>query len=155
MINPYISRGREVIKEVMREHMLCEEDFFGTLRHQHLVKARRTAALRLRDIGYSCTQTARLLKRNHTTILNYLDNMPEAKRKRRIFKLLTRNLTDDVHNAVLDMAKAEGVALEILISQWVSERVAHEVESKRRAECGDTSRLLKQSASSGLEKAAA
>jgi len=146
-VSPYISRGREIIREVMREHMLCADDFFGTLRHRHLVKARRTAALRLRDAGYSCTQVARMLKRNHTTVLNYYEAMPEAKRARRFNRLITRNLSEDMQIAVSAIAKAEGVSLEILISGWVSERVQYELETKHRAECGDTSRVPRQVAS--------
>jgi intein-encoded DNA endonuclease-like protein len=132
--SPFVSRGREIIKEVMREHMLCAEDFFGTLRHQHLVKARRTAARRLRDADYTCMQIARMMKRNHTTVLNYFEQLPESKRKRRLFRVLTRNLSDDVHHAVIDIAKAEGVSLEILVSQWVTERVRYELEAKSRSE---------------------
>lgn len=133
MTEQFISRGREIIKQVMREHMLGAEDFFGTLRHQHLVKARRVAARRLRDAGYSCTQTARMLKRNHTTVLNYLEILPEAKRKRRLMRLLTRHLSDQVHFAVLEIAKSEDVSLEILVSQWVTERVQYEVEARNRS----------------------
>lgn len=153
--HPFISRGREIIKDVLREHMLHADDFFGTLRHRHLVKARRAAALRLRDAGYSCTQSARMMKRNHTTVLNYLDKMPEAKRKRRLFKLLTRNLADDVHHAVVEIAKTEGVSLEVLVAQWVTERTRYEIEAKRRTEGWDTLHVPQRSEKAPLDMVAA
>lgn len=127
------ARPRMVISGVLLEMGLHPDDFFGQSRQPHLVNARRIAAQRLIELGFSPSQVARYLKRNHTTVLNYLPKLREAKRPRYSSNRLLRHLTDDVREIVLAAAKAEGVTPYVLMAQWVGERAIYEAQAKARA----------------------
>ena len=60
--------GRAIIMDVMKTRNIGSKDFFGSSRMTHLVKARRSAILRLKEAGFNSAAIARLMKRNYSTI---------------------------------------------------------------------------------------
>lgn len=126
------ARPRMVISGVLLEMGLHPDDFFGQSRQPHLVNARRLATERLIDLGFSPSQIGRYLKRNHTTILNYLPKLREAKRGRYARKIILRLLAPDAREVVKAYATAEGVTPELLVAQWINERAHFEAEAKAR-----------------------
>lgn len=124
--------GAQIIKSVLRSHRLHQDDFFGPCRMPHLVEARRDAARQLVAAGFPPTFAARLLKRNHTTVLYYLDRLPVSKALRYHGRKILRHLAPDTANVVTEFAKAEGVSVHMLMATWVVERATHEADSKAR-----------------------
>lgn len=66
-------RGREIIKAIMREHLVLPEEFFGNRKLPRLVKARRAAALRMAKAGIRVPVIARLMKRDPRTIFYHIN----------------------------------------------------------------------------------
>lgn len=128
-----VGRAKMIIAAVLKLHQVHPDDFYGTVREAYLVAARREAVVRLVEAGYSPTHIARILKRNHTTILNYLPRMREVKKSRASATRILRHLSEDARQIVIDAAKAEGVPPYVLLAQWVSERARYEAEAKARA----------------------
>ena len=113
---------------------LLTDDFFGGAREPHLVAARRDCAQRLSGAGYSAAAIGRMMKRSPTTILNYFPGMAEKKKGRYAARRLMRLVSADLCSAIRDIAKAENVSPEVLMSQWVAERATYEVEARARAQ---------------------
>ena len=117
-------RPRIVIERVIKEHHLHAEDFFSHYRDAYLVKARRTAAERLYDLGYSASQIGRFLGRDHTTVLNYLPSGKQARANRHAAKTILRHLTESERRIVTDLAASQDLAPAELMAQWVRTRIA-------------------------------
>lgn len=83
--------------------------------------------------GFSVSQISVRLKRDYSTILNYLPKFEETKKARRGRRLVTRHLTDAAHDHVMKSAKAAGIAPDVLIAQWVEQRAQFEMQRKARA----------------------
>ncbi len=71
--------GRDIIREVAREYRLRPDDITGRSRSSIFVKARIEAIHRLKAAGFNRCQTARLLNRDHTTILHHLNEKRREK----------------------------------------------------------------------------
>ena len=128
------SRGKQIISAVLLDHGLHPDDFFGYARDQHLIKARRECAERLSAAGYNASEIARMMKRNHTTILNYFPKLRDAKNGRYLKNRLLEFLPPDIREIVQAYAKAEGVSIAVLIAQWVGERATYEAQAKIEAD---------------------
>jgi hypothetical protein len=126
-------KARLTVEAVMREHHVHVEDFYSLYRDRHLVAARGAAAERLLDIGYMPGRIALFLRRNRTTVLNYLPQHKETRKTRHAAKTILRHLTPEARVTVLDYAHAENVKPELLIAQWVNERASYEAQAKLRA----------------------
>ena len=128
------SRGKQIISAVLLDHGLHPDDFFGYARDQHLIKARMECAERLSAAGYNASEIARMMKRNHTTILNYFPKLRDAKNGRYLKNRLLEFLPPDIREIVQAYAKAEGVSIAVLIAQWVGERATYEAQAKIEAD---------------------
>ena len=126
-------RARVIIETVLRDHHLHAEDFYSTGRGKDLVEARRDAGKKLIEIGYSSTRIGRMLKRDHSTVLNYLDIHRKRKGEYYAGKALMKHLTPEARQIVLDYAKTENVKPHVVIAQWINERATYEAEAKLRA----------------------
>ncbi|MCA6108152.1 hypothetical protein [Bradyrhizobium cenepequi] len=129
-----IGRAKLIISAVLSLHRMHRDDFFGHRRDLHLVAARRDAAHRLREAGFTSGQIGRILKRNHTTVLNYFDGLRDGKRRRLNERAVLRHVDPELREPIQMIAQAEGVTLEMLIAQWVGERARYEIG---RAETAD------------------
>lgn len=126
--------SREIIKTVLRERHIGAEDFFSRNRDNHLVSARKEAALRMNKAGYSPSFIARAIKRNYTTVMYYLSESFQARkaatyRNRRVLKFLDPVARD----VILETARLEETTPEVIIAQWVNERAQYEASAKARA----------------------
>jgi len=128
------SRGKQIISAVLLDHGLHPDDFFGYARDQHLIKARMECAERLSAAGYNASEIARMMKRNHTTILNYFPKLRDTKNGRYLKNRLLEFLPPDIREIVQAYAKAEGVSIAVLIAQWVGERATYEAQAKIEAD---------------------
>jgi hypothetical protein len=146
-------RGRQIVSEVLLDHRIHPDDFFGYARDEHLVKARKDCAERLSAAGYSAQEIGRMMKRDHTTILNYFPKLRESKNRRYITNKLLEILPPDIREIVQAFAKAEGVSISVLIAQWVGERATYEAEVKIEADAltrAETSERRRGEAELGL-----
>lgn len=66
-------RGEDIIKAVMREHLVLPEEFFGMSRLPRFAKARRTAIAEMADSGLSKAAIAKLMQRSWSTVAYHLD----------------------------------------------------------------------------------
>jgi transposase len=122
--------SRQIIDSVIKRRKIHSDDFFDGSREPFLVAARREAARLLFAEGFNSQQIARRLKRDHTTVLNYLPKMEEAKKARRAARIVTRKLSDGAHHLVIETAKRQGITAEELIARWVEERAQFEMQRK-------------------------
>lgn len=60
--------GRDIIKDVMKNAGVGPKDFFGRTRLAHVVAARCLAIARMRAAGIGVAATARVMRRNSSTI---------------------------------------------------------------------------------------
>jgi len=77
--------GKAIVKQVILESGIGSKDFFGTSRTRHLVRARRKAIKRLKAAGFSDAATARIMKRNVSTVQYWLH--PEYRERSRAYSL--------------------------------------------------------------------
>lgn len=122
-----------ILSQAMDDFGLTEDEFFGRGHTQDMVAARRKASHNLRKMGLSYTRIAAILKRDHSTIMNYFGDL-RARRgaiygQRRIF----RHLSADLCEVIMTIAKDESITIETLMAQWVGERAAYELAAKARA----------------------
>lgn len=117
---------RHTIDQVLADHRIRSDEFFGPCRTKGLVAARRDAARRLHDLGYSCSKISRAIKRAPATVLNYLPETQERKEIRYAGKRIVSRLAPDLAALVSAIAKAEEVSLEDLIVRWVADRAEGE-----------------------------
>jgi hypothetical protein len=126
--------ARDIIKAVLLDRGLCAEDFFSQLRLKHLVDARKDAARRMRDHGYAAIFIARKLKRNHTTVLFYLDEARQQRKRAKGFELwMLGKFAPHAAEVVKAVAQAEGKQPADVIAEWVAERAEYEARAKVRA----------------------
>lgn len=71
--------GGPILGDVAREYGVSCADLTNGRRFQELVEARRECARRLYRDGLSVTDIGRVLKRHHSTIIHYLDDVVERK----------------------------------------------------------------------------
>lgn len=124
--------AHETIEQVIAEHRLHRDDFFGRYRDTHLVAARRDAARRLTALGFSSPMIARIMKRNRTTILGYLPHLQETKKARYAAKRIIDRLAPDMAALVVAFAKAEEISVEQIIVRWVADRAEGEAHALLR-----------------------
>lgn len=67
-------KGRDIIKAVMREHLVSPEEFFGNNRLPRFVAARREAAKRMAAAGIRVPVIARLMKRHPRTVAYHVND---------------------------------------------------------------------------------
>ena len=129
-----IGRGKSIIRDVLSEHQICADDFFGLRRDKHLTLARTDAAKRLHAAGYDWSSMARIMKRNHSTVRYYvLSSHRDRKRQYYRDKYAMRFMDAGTREVVLAAAEAEGAKPEVIIAQWVADRALHEAQAKRAA----------------------
>lgn len=75
-------KGRAIIRNVMQLHGVGPKDFFGYTRLPNVTKARRIAALEMRDAGMTISAIARLLRRSPSTIKYNVE--PVYRERRRV-----------------------------------------------------------------------
>jgi chromosomal replication initiation ATPase DnaA len=68
-------RGRDIIRKVLSERAMNPDDFFGPCRCAQFVEARKSAAIQLREAGYSLHHIGNMMNRHHTTIINCLGRL--------------------------------------------------------------------------------
>lgn len=74
-------KGKDIIKEVLRQRRVKPEEFFGATHLADVVAARRIAARRLSAAGFRVCAIARLMKRNHSTVTYWTRPGYRARRK--------------------------------------------------------------------------
>lgn len=75
-------KSRAIIKEVAAAHNLQPHDLTGPDRFGHFCAARREAAGRLREMGFSYYQIGAFLNRDHTSIIFYVNPEFRARKKK-------------------------------------------------------------------------
>lgn len=122
-----IGRGKSIIRDVLKEHQICADDFFGIRRDKHLTLARTDAAKRLHEAGYDWSSIARMMRRNHSTVRYYvLSTHRDRKRQYYRDKYAMRYMDEETRSAVLTIAESQSVKPEQLIASWIAERIASE-----------------------------
>lgn len=58
-----------ILGEVAFDHMVGEREILGTGKTKEVSRARQAFYLRLLEAGRTCSEIARLLNRDHTTVL--------------------------------------------------------------------------------------
>jgi predicted HicB family RNase H-like nuclease len=124
----------EIISDVLKQHGIGRDEFFGKLRTARHVDARRQVAYRLKDAGFSKVRIAEIIKRNHHTVSYYFGDASARKLSCSAQRRLFRRISGDLQHVVARCAEAEGITIETLVAQWVSERAEHEIAAKARAE---------------------
>lgn len=127
------ARGRAIVRDIITQHKLHPADFFGKCRAYHLVAARREAANRLIEAGYSLCQAGRFLKRHHATVLAYLPKGKSRKQRAHAGEIILRHLCGSEAEVVRDVAKAEGIPPAVLIAQIVGEYARNELRERAAA----------------------
>jgi hypothetical protein len=69
-----IAQREQIIADVLRHHGITRDDLFSRWRNADLVEARADAARRLRAAGFTLKAIARALRRDHTTVMYYIDD---------------------------------------------------------------------------------
>ncbi len=127
-------RNVKIINSVLLDHGICREDLLGRSRLTQLVEARKDAACRLSDAGYSRGMIARFLKRDHHTIVYYLDGrVQQMKNEKDRNRSPLYWLEPHVRQAVQEAAACEGVPVRDIIARWVADRAGWESAQKVRA----------------------
>jgi predicted transcriptional regulator len=126
-------RPRLVIEAVLSETRICAKDFYGCYRDKHLVAARALAAQRLFDLGLSPHRVATCLRRDRSTVLNYLPQHRDVRRQRHAATAIMHHLSAEARQVILDYAAAENVRPALLIAQWLNERAEYEGQARMRA----------------------
>jgi hypothetical protein len=117
-------RGDKIIQQVMREHLLGPSDFFGSCRQPHLVAARKAAALRLTEMGLSSSQVGKLLRRNHTTVINLINPQFRARKQQRYANArAVRLLNPEARARILKTASLEETTPDVIIAQLINKWV--------------------------------
>ena len=68
----------DVIARVATEHGYSPADILGRDRHAHVVKARHSAMLEARRLGFSYPELGRAFKRDHTTVMHAIEKRYRA-----------------------------------------------------------------------------
>jgi hypothetical protein len=74
-------KGKAIIKDVMREHGVTADEFFGRSHKRQIVQVRVEAIQRMSDAGLKVCMIARLVRKNHTTVGYWLRPERRAFRK--------------------------------------------------------------------------
>jgi hypothetical protein len=112
-----------MMTEVMRKHLLTEDEFFGQTRDRHETMARVECARRLRDFGLSEPRIAKTMKRDRKTIAYYLrlrDSDAE-----RIVKASV-HIPLGVREMLARLAMGQRRTIDDIIVEWVTERAMAE-----------------------------
>lgn len=72
-------KGRAIIKGVLRQSKVGPKDFFSPSRLRHIVRARRTAVVELKQAGFTKTAIGRLINRDYKTVVYHLNKSAEAR----------------------------------------------------------------------------
>lgn len=124
---------KQIIADVLRNHRLGRVEFFGRSRFDELCAARKDAARRLRDAGFTTGHIARILRRERTTILHYFgEAMAQRKRIHNQNYRLLESLAAEVREAILQIAEIEHTTPAAVVREWLSERAKYELDEKRR-----------------------
>lgn len=127
-------KSAEIIKAVLLDYAISREDLLGRSRLPQLVEARKDAARRLSDAGYGRGMIARFLKRDHHTIVYYLDGrIQQAKNENNRNRQPLYWLEPHVRQTVQEVAASEGVPVRDVIARWVADRAGWETAQKVRA----------------------
>jgi len=113
--------AKAIICEVLAEHHIGIEDFYSQYRDSHLVAARKQAARRLLDRKYSATRVGRMLRRNHATILNYIDKHAQRKQQAYASKRVLMNLSQQAKEYVIERAASDGLTTAKMIAKIIEE----------------------------------
>lgn len=71
----------ETIARVAAFYEVAREDILGASRERHLTHARWAVAFALDRRGWSLNRIARLLRKDHSTVLHGLKQLPEARKR--------------------------------------------------------------------------
>lgn len=129
-----VNATHEIIRSVLRQHMIHKDDFYSACREPNLVAARIDAAKQLREAGKTIGQIALALKRSNDTIRYYLE--PGIKRRKTAKHTETWPLSwldPDARKVVVDYALAEETSPRVIIAQWIAERASYEASQKEAA----------------------
>jgi transposase len=118
--------AKDIIRESATGHGLDVADFYSQIREANYVSARRTAARRLRERGYSIKRISRCLRCSEDTTRNYFENYSEQKSNYYAAKGILRKLSPEAQQIIQQRAKIENVTIGRLMTQWVEERAAVE-----------------------------
>lgn len=145
---------KQIISDVLRIHRLGRVEFFGRSQFDELCAARKDAARRLREVGFTTGHIAKILNRERTTVLHYFDDaMAVRKRLRHREYRLLESLPEDVREIIYGVSKAERVAPAAIVREWLSERARHEFETKQRS-AGNCAPISSQIAEDAVSEAA-
>lgn len=61
-----------IVLDICHERLILPEEFFGPRRNKRLVEARKAAIEAFRAAGFSLRGTARMIRRDHTTVCYWL-----------------------------------------------------------------------------------
>lgn len=123
-----------IIADIVKHHRLDPDRFFSRSQLPELCAARKDAAHRLREAGFSKRRIGQILKRDRSTITFYFNpQMAERKRSRRRIYQLLESLAPDIRDIVGAISSAEQISPVTIITEWVNERARHEAAAKARA----------------------
>jgi hypothetical protein len=119
---------QEILDMVCVEYGVTMEDLLGKRRMPVFVDARKDAARRLSEIGFSISRIAQILKRDHTTIEFYFGKKEMRQRtgdhpsgyRMRMW------LPEDLRAAIGACAARRGITPSAVFLEWLRERAAQE-----------------------------
>jgi predicted transcriptional regulator len=130
---PAVNRSKAIIREVLTEHWVNADDFFGSSRAPVFVAARIDVAQRLRAAGLTDTLVARAMKRDRATVANYFPERRRYKRRRYEVETLLRKLAPEQRKVVQEAARAEDISVQMLVVRWIAECAISYTRSGRRS----------------------
>ncbi len=125
---------KRIVSEVLEDNGISMAELVGRSRIPRIVDARREAAVMLLAEGFSIGRIAKILRRDHATVLYYFsDKKREKMRNRQRGQIVLDVLNADVRAIVAAYAKATDATPLTTVIEWISERARFEAESRARA----------------------
>lgn len=114
---------REIIRQVMLDRLIDPTQFFSRSKDSILVSARMEVAKELRRRGYSLRKISILLKRNESTIGNYLYS--KARQTRHLRYASARGVMVKIHpeyvKKLQQLADLTDTSIEAIVNQAISD----------------------------------
>jgi hypothetical protein len=113
----------KVLSRVMTAHRISRADLLGKCRDADLVSARKAVAFSLSEAGFSMRHIARILKRDYTTVRQYLGFRPGT---RLALPSSLACFPEDVRETIIGIAKSGQTTPAVIITEWINERARFE-----------------------------
>lgn len=124
---------QRIIAGVLHKHGLTEEELLGHSRGNDLVIARKEAAQKLFDAGFTPKRIATILNRDHSTVSFYFSPNQKAKLARMRAARTIAELPHDVRAVLTEYADANETTPRQVMIEWVTERARYEADARARS----------------------